>query len=149
MRWSKAETGDAQAISALALETCKQFIFGTTSVEGRDTLRELYSTASIKQCIQDGDHFVLAWHGEELAGAAAMRREDNHVYLFFVAGHYHRQGLGRKLMEALVTDLDQAGHVTLNSSIYAINFYRRLGLEATGPVATAKGVEFLPMQLLL
>jgi hypothetical protein len=52
-------------------------------------------------------------------------------------------------MHNLVSGLDDMSQVTLNSSIHAIDFYKRLGFEATGPVATVKGVEFLPMKLSL
>lgn len=149
MRWSKAEASDAAAISSLAIETCERFIFQNTSEEGRETLRQLYRSSNVKQRIRANDRFVLLFIGEALVGAAAMRSDDNHVYLFFVAGHLHGQGLGRKLMDALVADLGETGYVTLNSSTYAIDFYKHLGFEATGPVSSAKGVEFLPMKLTL
>lgn len=148
MRWSKAEASDAEAISALALDTCEQFLFDSMTGEGRDTLRELYKPLSVRQRILANDRFVLLFSDEALVGAAAMRN-DNHIYLFFVAGHLHGQGLGRKLMGALVANLGETHHVTLNSSIFAIDFYKHLGFEATGPVSTARGVEFLPMKLVL
>jgi len=149
MRWSKAEASDARAISTLALETCEQFLFGSTNEEGRQTLHELYKPSSVRKQILANDRFVLGFHDEELVAAAAMRRTDNHVYLFFVTGHLHGHGLGRKLMRTLISGIDKEGSIKLNSSIYAVEFYKRLGFEATGSVSTAKGVEFLPMKLTL
>ena len=149
MRWSKAEASDAEAISGLALETCERFLFDSTSKEGRKTLRELYSPSRVRQRIQANDCFELVFHDQELVGAAAMRRDDCHVYLFFVTGRLHGHGLGRKLMRALISSMGDTRHITLNSSMYAVEFYKRLGFEATGPVANARGVEFLPMKLTL
>lgn len=149
MHWSKAEVSDAEAISALALGTCEKYLFNSTTEEGRKTLRELYSPSNVRRQILANDHFELVIHDEELVGAAAMRSNDHHVYLFFVTGRLHGHGLGRKLMNALTSNLGDAQYITLNSSMYAVEFYKHLGFEATGPLSTAKGVESLPMKLTL
>ena len=148
-KYRKARASDANAISAFTLETCRRFIFPTTSEEGRETLRELYKPSSVRKQVLANDRFVLVFGDEELVAAAAMRTDDSHIYLFFVEGNLHGQGLGRKLMDALISDTGTVRHITLNSSMYAIDFYTHLGFEATGPEFSKKGLECLPMKLSL
>ena len=69
MRFSRAEASDANAISALALDTCERFLFDDMTEEGQDNLRQLYDESHIKERIEFGDRFVLAVHGTELAAA--------------------------------------------------------------------------------
>lgn len=145
--YRRADVGDAPAISRLALDTCKKFIFADTTEAGRQTLREIYHPVSLGQRIQEGDIFVLAHSAGELAGAAAMRPGDGHVYLLFVDGRFHGQGLGRELIQALMAKTGRPRTIKLNSSLYAVDFYKHMGFKATGPISRDKGLEFLPMIL--
>lgn len=144
---SRAATlGDADAISALTLATCRRFIFPDLPQQGRDALLALYSPDNIRARILAGDRFALICDGDDLVAAAAIRLEDHHIYLFFVAARYHRQGLGRRLMTALVPEQPTEAKLSLHSSMYARNFYVRLGFIATGPPFENNGVVSVPMQ---
>lgn len=139
-------SGDSAAISELTLATCRQFLFPDLSQEGRNTLLKLYGPDSIREKIEAGDRYALVFSGAALAAAAAMRPHDFHIYLFFVDGRFHRQGLGRVLMDALVPANLEYEKLTLNSSLYARDFYARLGFVATDEPFESKGVTSVPMQ---
>jgi ribosomal protein S18 acetylase RimI-like enzyme len=82
-----------------------------------------------------------AYAGEELVGVAlASPQEWNRtlwVWEFHIAGPWQRQGVGQRLMAALV---DQAGRAnfravvceTQNTNVPAINFYRKQGFVFDG-----------------
>jgi len=85
-----------------------------------------------------------------LVGVAAVRN-GNHVSLLFVEPEQHGRGIGRSLfhearlrIRAALPDIDG---VTLNSSDYALEFYRKLGFEATGAAFYRKGMRMTPMRL--
>jgi len=144
-QFSAAETSDANTISELVLTSCEKYIFPDTSSEGRETLRNLYCQQNLRKLIRERNRFLIARHQGELAGAVAMREEDQHVFLLFVAGQFRHLGLGKKLMDQLVSTIQGEKRISLNSSLYARAFYERLGLTATGPVENKKGVAFIPM----
>jgi N-acetylglutamate synthase-like GNAT family acetyltransferase len=144
-QFSAANTSDANAISDLVLTSCEKYIFPDTSSEGRKTLRDLYCLSNLSKLIRERNRFLMAHHDGELAGAVAMREEDKHVFLLFVADQFRHEGLGKKLMEHLVSTMQGEKRITLNSSLYARAFYERLGLTTTGPVENRKGLAFIPM----
>ncbi len=85
-----------------------------------------------------------AFEQDTLVGVIATRNEGRHIALFFVEGSYHRQGIGRRLFEA-VTDDCINGEITVNSSLYAKEVYHRLGFEDTGLEQIVSGIRFIPM----
>jgi len=72
-------------------------------------------------------------------------RGNSHIALFFVEPCYQRQGVGRALFtvakEACVCDT-----MTVNSSPYAVEIYRRLGFHALSEEQLADGIRFTPMK---
>jgi len=61
----------------------------------------------------------------------------------------HRRGIARKLFETVINYKSIAGEhtaVTVNSSPYAVEIYRRLGFEPTDTEQTVNGIRFIPMK---
>ena len=52
------------------------------------------------------------------------------VALFFVDGQYHRKGIGKKLWEAVLSNTS-ANLITVHSSLYAAEIYKKLGFYQT------------------
>ena len=88
---------------------------------------------------------------DTLAGVAAVRNR-SHISLLFVDASCHRQGIARALFSA-VRDFcrtDPAvSRITVNSSPYAVEIYRRLGFTATDAERVTDGIRFTPMTYLL
>ena len=85
-----------------------------------------------------------AFEEDRLVGIIATRNEGRHVALFFVDGDYHRKGIGRKLWDAVLED-STAEEITVNSSEYAVNIYRKLGFEQAENLREENGIRFVPM----
>ena len=92
-----------------------------------------------------------AFRQDTLAGVAAVRNH-SHISLLFVDASCHRQGIARALFSA-VRDFcrtDPAvSRITVNSSPYAVEIYRRLGFTATDAERVTDGIRFTPMTYLL
>ena len=69
-----------------------------------------------------------AFEKDDLLGVIATRNEGSHISLFFVRNEYHGQGIGRRLFEHIVP-LCESSCITVNSSPYAANIYRKLGWD--------------------
>ena len=87
-----------------------------------------------------------AFRQDTLAGVAAVRNR-SHISLLFVDASCHRQGIARALFNA-VRDFcrtDPAvSRITVNSSPYAVEIYRRLGFTATDAERVTDGIRFTP-----
>ncbi|HWP50209.1 MAG TPA: GNAT family N-acetyltransferase [Clostridia bacterium] len=85
-----------------------------------------------------------AYSAGRLVGVIALRNGGGHIALFFVDGTYHRRGIGRALFETALAN--SAGDIiTVNSSPYAIEIYRRLGFMPNGPEQNTQGIRYTPM----
>jgi len=74
-----------------------------------------------------------------------------HISLLFVQREFHRQGISRALFEYYAQFCRQAGirRITVNSSPYAVEIYRRLGFAETNTEQTQNGIRFTPMAYIL
>lgn len=85
-----------------------------------------------------------AFDGDKLIGLIASRSEGSHIALFFVGGAYHRKGIGRMLWNTFLADSDKQ-NITVNSSLYAVGIYEKLGFIKTAEAQTDSGIQFVPM----
>lgn len=75
-------------------------------------------------------------------------RDQTHLFHFFVAESFQRQGLGRQLWQrARVNMPSAAAGFTVNASLQAIPVYESFGFEKQGTVKMEHGVTFQPMRL--
>ena len=86
-----------------------------------------------------------AYEDKELIGVIATRAHGTHIALFFVDGRYHRRGIGKKLFWACMKN-NSSKRITVHSSLYAAEVYRRLGFTDTGKCQEEGGIRYMPME---
>jgi len=72
---------------------------------------------------------------------------NGHISMLFVDGLYQRQNIAAALMNSIVCDLKLRGFnkITLNSSPYALQFYKYYGFKPAGAGQKKDGFIFTPM----
>ena len=111
----------------------------------REGVDEFYKSIHDESFVSKLD-FYGAFHISCMIGVIAARNEGSHIALFFVDGKYHRQGIGKSLFEYLRANCN-CNKMTVNSSPYAIEIYRRLGFKETDTEQVVNGLRFTPMEL--
>ncbi|MCL2487278.1 MAG: GNAT family N-acetyltransferase [Oscillospiraceae bacterium] len=103
----------------------------------------------IKNCARGTCLLFVALDCSRIVGVIGERHsgEDGHICILFVDRACHRQGIAAALTERMVCALKLRGHdtVTVNSSPYALPFYRCFGFTETGPEQKLDGFIFTPM----
>jgi GNAT superfamily N-acetyltransferase len=122
----------------LASDVFMEFEAPDYAEEGIDTFREFIHNADAI----NGLEIYGAYEEGNLTGIIATRNEGSHIALFFVRKEYHRQGIGRKLFEAVV----KSSTSEVNSSPYAVEIYHKLGFTDTNVEQTDKGIRYTPMK---
>ena len=92
-----------------------------------------------------------AFERGKLVGVIAIK-PPLHISLLFVDKQYHRRGIARSLLGAVLNSQTLiAGHdrITVNSSPYAVKIYQCLGFAPTDTEQTVNGLRFTPMESLL
>mgnify|MGYP000289868775 CR=1 FL=1 len=86
-----------------------------------------------------------AFDGDNLVGVLATKNLGEHISLFFIKKEYHRKGIGQKLFDASIGD-DPVSVMTVNSSSYAVPFYRSLGFREVKEPQVTNGLRYVPMK---
>jgi predicted GNAT family N-acyltransferase len=102
---------------------------------------------------QDADclHVLATDDDGGVVGTARLRLTDHgaKVQRVAVAAARRRRGVGRRIMEAVVSEArrHRAAVVVLSSQVTAIPFYEQLGFVASGPVYEDAGIPHRDMHL--
>lgn len=86
---------------------------------------------------------------EDLIVGVIASRPPSHIALLFVEKEYHRRGIARTLYQTMLDyycENSEAAEITVNSSPYALDAYRRLGFQDMGAERVVNGLRFIPMK---
>lgn len=86
-----------------------------------------------------------AYLGDRLVGMGATRDGGRHISLLFVEPAYHRRGIGKRLANTMRRKCPEK-IITVNSSPYAVEIYKKIGFEATDNELINDGIRYTPME---
>ena len=147
-----AYRGDWEEAMSLAWRTFLQFEADDYSPEGVKNFENFITDTTLYRMFVMGAYqMFVALDGEKIVGMITLR-DMTHISLLFVDEKYHRQGIGRALMQYLenylLTEM-QVSRVTVNASPYGVDFYHRLGFRDLHPEQKRDGIIYTPMEFVL
>lgn len=133
----------------LSYETFLQFDAPMFTQNGIAGFVAFLQDENIKREFDEGSYYVVgAYEFNKLVGVISLRNK-NHISLLFVEKNHLRKGIGRQLiMETMAfarTRLRQK-IITVNSSPYAVEFYKSCGFIEAGEEVDAGGIQYTPME---
>ena len=132
---------ELEGAMALVLRTFLKYEAPDYSPEG---VQEFRDTLHNRQYLSRLTLFG-AFLGDSLTGVGAYR-DSSHIALLFVDSLYHRCGIGRAILHHIIAECN-APIITVNSSPYAVSFYRKIGFQDTDTEQCVNGLRFIPMKL--
>lgn len=145
-----ATAADAPAISVLVVSLAPYFLADPQQPDAAAAFFATITPEAIAGYIDGGRfRYHIAEAGSELAGVVAIR-DGAHLYHLFVAERFHRRGLATRLWDHARAEAlahGNPGRFTVNSSLFAIPLYQRLGFAASGDAVVKDGLAFQPMEL--
>lgn len=116
------------------------------SQEGIQTFLDYISISNIKEKIEQKELSVwCAKLEKEIVGVIAMR-PPNAISLLFVDKEHHKKGIAKTLFHYILNHYPINGTtITVNSSPYAVEIYRRLGFIELDSEQIKDGIRFYPM----
>lgn len=97
------------------------------------------------QTFQNSLTLYGAYEEHKLLGVLGTRSNGSHIALLFIDGNHHRQGIGRALFVQAFQN-SPTDKMTVHSSPFAVEFYRRLGFLPTSEEQSTDGIRYTPMQ---
>jgi GNAT superfamily N-acetyltransferase len=124
----------------LALKVFSEYESPDYSTEG---------TEEFRKCLHDEEYlygidYYGAFDSSKLIGLIGIRSNLEHICFFFVDGKYHRKGIGTKMFDHLLENY-KGNIITVNSSPFGVDFYKKLGFDPTEEEKTINGIRFTPM----
>jgi GNAT superfamily N-acetyltransferase len=114
------------------------------SDEGMQEFMRFIELKSISEMLAENKMKIwMCEYGGEIIGALAA--DKGHIFLMFVKGQYHRKGIARNLLDRMI-EYYKPETITVNSSPYAVEAYRRLGFVDTDKEQIVNGLRFTPMK---
>ncbi len=139
----QATASDAGAISGLVMDLAHYFVADPSSPESRSFLDGLTPPAYAERIRSPNYRHYVAEDSTGACGIIALR-DGSHLYHLFVRADAHRRGIARALWEHAMA-LSDHSTFTVNSSLFAVPVYERLGFVARTPPQTANGLVFVSM----
>ena len=140
---------DWEETMALVWRTFLKFEASDYGMEGVDNFREFITDSMLRRMFLIGEyHMFVVTCDEKIIGMISLR-DRRHISLLFVDETYHKQGIGRKLVDAVgkfVTDEYGEKELTVNASPYGLEFYKKIGFEATSPLMINGGIKYTSMK---
>lgn len=137
---------------SLAWKTFLEFEADDYSPEGIRSFEDFITDTGLKRMFLVGAYqMITACRDGKMVGMITLRNE-MHISLLFVDKEYHRQGIGRTLIEhmaAYVRDELGKSRITVNASPYGVPFYHRVGFRDLGAERCQDGIIYTPMEYLL
>lgn len=149
MKIRKLNTKDIVTAMELVWQVFSEFESPEYREEGGAEFKAFIEPSYITDKMAMGElHLWGAFDGTKIIGVIAVR-PPLHISLLFVDKAYHRKGIARKLFETVINNKIIIGEhvsITVFSSPYAVEIYRRMGFVSTGTEQAINGLRFTPMR---
>ena len=137
----KATVQDTLAIANVIVPFADALI---SSEEGRkrfqpDILQTIFDRADI--------HYFIGEINQKIVGVVAYMAPAHFMH-FFLDPAYQGQGYGRQMWNFLEKQIRGQDHqkITVKSSLYGFNIYKKFGFVETGELTHEHGIRFIPME---
>lgn len=153
---------DADCVGKLIADTYSEFNLSFAPPKERNAFLGPFQYArslekshqeEIARVLQASMVFVAEKDGEVVG---VLRGRKDKLQSLFVRGDFHRQGIGRRLVERFELDCigQGAAEIRLMATLYAVPFYQAMGYKKTTGVRRMKsfeggGLEYQPMKKVL
>lgn len=137
LRIHKADTASIPLIQELTMQVWPQTYASTLSQEQIDYMLHLmYSTEALKEQMNKGVQFIIAYYNEQPIGFASYgpteKEQEFKLHKLYVITTIQKTGAGKGLLLFVMQDVQQQGckHLILQvnrENENAIGFYKRMG----------------------
>lgn len=140
-------TKDASAVSQLIEKVFDKYIANDFFPEGVNIFKQIIQPDNIIIRQEKNKTFVVELDSN-IVGMIEVTG-NSHIMLFFVDDKYHRNGIGKILINKAIESARINGHktMTVNSSIFAINIYEKFGFIKQDDIKTKDGIVYQEMLL--
>jgi GNAT superfamily N-acetyltransferase len=140
--------GQETPVCELITRVFDEFVAPDLSAEGAREFLKFVQPDALRERSRAGYLTLVARLGGEMAGVIQMKGYD-HISLYFVDRAHMGRGIGRKLWRRALAicrrQRPDLAEITVNSSLYAVPIYEKLGFRQAKPEQVVNGIRYVPM----
>jgi GNAT superfamily N-acetyltransferase len=144
--YRKMINDEANQVVDLVKTSFDEYVRSDLTEEGT---KEFYRAACEMIYDRPAAHFIIVAESARRIIGMTDIRDNNHICSFYVAREFHGKGIGRGLLErAIVECLSNNPNILtidVNSSLFAVHAYKKLGFLQTKAEQLVNGIRFVPM----
>lgn len=150
LRYQPFEKGQEKLVSEMVWEVFLEFEAPDYSDAGIETFKAFIAPEKLAHEIEsNGYKIYCCYEGDTLAGVIALRNI-THISLLFVRSSHHKRGIAKQLLKLAAEEITEkysgVNELTVNSSPYAVEIYKRLGFVPADDMQERDGLIFMPMK---
>ncbi|MEE3468118.1 MAG: GNAT family N-acetyltransferase [Eubacterium sp.] len=150
MQLCKLSTGQLRDALELVWEVFSEYEAPDYEEMGVKTFQHFIEYHAMVEKVESGEmKFWGCYQNSYLVGVIAIR-PGQHISLLFVRGQFHHLGIASRLVRIAIAAIRDAGPelpaVTVNSSPYAVEFYKKIGFEPIDSEQKKDGIRYTPMR---
>ena len=146
----KYRESDLQQAASLVNKTFRNFNFKDNPKDASHDYAAYYDPSinldDIRKRFKNTGIFFVAEKNSQIVGI--LRAVENRIVNLFVHGDFHKQGIGRSLVDRYEKEGKKRGYqkIVLRSQIYAVPFYQACGYKKTTGLRNKYGLRIQPMK---
>jgi ribosomal protein S18 acetylase RimI-like enzyme len=146
------QPGEETRVWELVSRVFDEFVAPDFPREGVEEFLKFIQPDALRERSGRDSFALLATLNDEMVGMIEIRDHD-HISLYFVDQAHMGEGIGRELWcRALAIcrrERPDLAQISVNSSLYAVSIYEKLGFRQTKPEQMVNGIRFVPMAVTL
>lgn len=146
---SELEFDNLQSALSLVWKVFLEFVATDYGDEGVQEFRSFIEYESIKAKFLDNQIRIWTCFEDKTLVGVLAASPPCHISLLFVDKQHHKKGIARAMFTEMADACKLSGvcsEITVNSSPYAVEAYRKLGFESTDVEQIVNGIRFIPMK---
>ncbi len=138
---------DLEETLKLVEKTFNEFEAPYYSEDGVNNFYKFANYENLKKQLDNNLKMMVATDYKKIIGIIAIKN-NSHIAMLFVDKEYQKQGIGKKLIRVAKGEYNLNNEdLTVNSSPYAVEFYKKIGFEKIEDEKEVDGIKFVPMKL--
>ncbi|MBT5346451.1 GNAT family N-acetyltransferase [bacterium] len=118
---------DFSEVSRITVDCFEKINFINMNPDELKYAKEYYSTTKLLESTKSFDFYICKFNNQ-IVGSVAFNK--NQLHNLFVDPNFHKMGIGKKLLEFAESIIfENYSDVVLDSSPYAVGFYKKFGYE--------------------
>ena len=144
--YSEIKKNEISEAYSLVRKVYDEFVSNENSDQGNDVFYDFIKYDNAKKRLSEICFSIIAKINGKICGIIEIKNY-NHVCLLFVEKEMHEQGIAKTMLKLAADKCirNNSDFIDVNSSLYAVPIYEKLGFRTTEGKKLINGINFVPM----